>query len=341
MTGGANLPIVSGKVDVDGTAAIRRRANLVVVDPNGTLTPTGSTSPLSPYGREVRIKRGIRFADGSTELITLGTFRIASATPTNSGTSRKIDVSAFDRARSVARARFETPYTVDAGLNYALAIEVLLKNRLPGITVSNLTATTRTTGLTVFAQGADPWESARSMATDIGAVLYFNPDGVAVLTNQPNPANLSVSWDYSRGVKATVIGVDNSFSDDPGFNGVVVDGEPPDAEPVHVAVYDLDQTSPTYALGAYGKVPYFFRSQFITTVQQATAAATALLLTNRGGTELVKFTGIPHPALEVGDVVLVADPGAGVFPANYVLDSFTIPLDLSIMTASTRKRRTI
>lgn len=330
------LPVIAGSVDVDGTAAVRRRCSLTLVDEDGTLT--GPVAPvISPYGREVRIHRGLVLPDGTTETVPIGTFRISTVATADSGADRKVTVSGFDRARSISRARFETPYTVAAGTNYATAIATLLSGRLPTLTF-RLATTTATTPLLVFDQGADPWQTATDMATSIGCVLYFDTFGVCVLAAAADM--VTVVWDYAEGSNAVVTSIDNSLSDEPGYNGVVVDGEATNTAPVHAVVYDTDITSPTYSLGPYGKVPRFYKSQFITTNEQAAAAAAGLLVAERGSTEALKFSAIPHPCHEVGDLVHIADSALGI-DGNYYLESFTIPLGLDPMSCTTRKRRTV
>jgi hypothetical protein len=334
----ADLPIIGGNVQVDGSAAIRRRCNLTLVDDDGTLTPNDSSDALSPYGREVRIRRGVQLLDGSLEYVPVGTFRISTVDVNDAGNDRKLTIAGFDRARSISRARFESPYVIAAGTNYATAIRDLLISRLPNIQTSFI-STAATTPLLVIDQGADPWETAQTMAIAIGCELFFDPSGVCVLKVPTDPSTTTVDWNYGRGQKATVIAITNSLSDEPGYNGVVVDGEPPNADPVHEVVYDRNPLSPTNADGPYGKVPIFYKSQFITTSAQAIDAANSLLLAKRGGTEQVKFTAIPHPAHEVNDLVHVDDDKIGVND-SYVLESFTMPLDLGVMQATTRKRRT-
>jgi hypothetical protein len=326
------LSVVAGVVEVDGTASVRRRANLTVVDRDGT-----ALSALSVYGRELRVYRGIQFVDGTTESLALGVFRISAVRVNDGDGDRKISVAGFDRSRIVARNRFESPYTIAAGTNYSTAINDLLVSRYPSI-VTSLAITSLTTPTLVFDQGADPWQSASDMATSLGCELFFDPTGVCIMRPVPDPTTSPVVWSYVDGAGASVLSVNDDASDEPGYNGVVVDGEPPNAPPVHSVVYDLNTTSPTYALGPYGKVPLFYRSQYITTQAQADAAAAAILLTQRGGTEQVKFTCIPHPAHEVGDLVRVADSSIAL-DDNYLLESFSIPLDLSAMMVTTRKRR--
>lgn len=331
-----NLPIASGSVEVDGTASVRRRCSLNIIDQDGTLAGTTS-SPLTPYGREIRINRGLYLPSGAVETVPLGVFRISSVAVNDSGGSRLVAISGFDRARSVQRARFETPVTIAAGTNYSTAIANILSGRLPNITMQ-LATTAAVTPLLVFDQGADPWQTVVDMAASIGCVLYFDPSGTCVM--EVASEMQTVVWDYGEGSSAVVVSIDDTLSDEPGYNGVVVDGEAADVPPVHAVAYDTDPASPTYSLGPYGKVPRFYRSPFIRTDAQASAAAVGLLTQERGGTEALKFTAIPHPAHEVGDLVRVADAALSI-DASYYLESFSIPLGTDAMSCTTRKKRTM
>jgi hypothetical protein len=328
--------IESGNVQVDYTAAIRRRGSINVVDNTGLLTPYNASDKLSPYGHEIRAYRGMRFIDGTTEYIPVGTLRIA----TTNSSKGLIQISAFDRSRSVSRARFEQTYTIASGTNYATAIHDLIDSRLPGLTY-RFTTTGSTTPLIVFDQSSDPWASAQTMANAIGCDLYFDPLGVCVLELTSNPATAPVVSTYASGPTSMLLQATASMTDDPGYNGVVVDGEPPNGTPVHSVVYDNDPTSPTYYLGPYGKVPTFMRSTFITNQAQADGAGVAELLRNRGGTEQLKLKVLTDPCQEAGDLCYVNSPIERV-DANYIAESFTIPFDASTSTDMTmRKRRSL
>jgi hypothetical protein len=325
-----------GSVQVDATATIRRRMSCTVVDETGALIPKKASDVLSPYGYELRLWRGYTTSIGVDELVPLGTFRLAEAHVVDDG-AQKIGLSGFDRARSVQRARFETPYVVAAGTNYVTAIQSLITSRLPGTTFSSITTTT-TTPLLVFDQASDPWKAAQDMAASIGAEVFFDPLGVCVIRMLPNAQNDATTYTYQEGTTSVLISVDNNLTDDPGYNGVVVDGEAQGATPVHSVVYDVDPTSPTYSLGKYGKVPRFYKSPFVATQQQGDEAALGFLRREKGGTEAMSFSCIPNAAAEGGDVVRVVRAKVGI-DATYLLETFAIPLDVTTLSTPTTRRR--
>jgi hypothetical protein len=332
-----DIVLTGGSVQVDSTAAVRRRCSCSIVDPDLTMVPVDATDVLSPYGYEIRLWRGLEYVSGEVELIPLGTFRISSVKVSDEG-AVSIDLSGFDRSRSVSRARFESPYAIAAGTNYVSAIQALVSSRLPGVLFSSLT-TAAVTPVLLFDQASDPWQAATSMAGAIGAEIFFDPMGICVIRTEPNPSGAPLTFIYEEGTNATILSVENNLTDEPGYNGVVVDGEPASGTPVHSVVYDADATSPTYYLGRYGKVPTFVKSQYITTQGQADEAAAAALRRERGGTEQLGFSAIPNPAHEGGDLVSVIRKAIGIDSRN-MIQSFSIPLNASgVMNVTTVKQR--
>lgn len=333
------LQVLGGTVNVDATAAVRRRCTVTIVDPDGTLTPSTAADELAPYGNELRISRGI-VLDTGPEILPLGVFSIAAVSVIDEG-HRIIRVTGYDRSRKVARARFTEPYVVAEGTNYSTAIKALLESRVDGLTFL-LSSTSFTTPALVFAEDADPWAEATKMAKAIGFELFFGPDDITVLRPEPDPANAPLAWEYVDGENATFVAIENTLSDEPGYNGVVVIGEHPSlAAPVRAEAWDADPASPTYYLGPYGRVPTFVRSQFISTTTQAQDAADAQLQRVLGGTEQLRFTAIPNPAHEAGDVVRVVRDELGL-DDFVVLDAFDIPLEPEgLMPVVPRKRRSL
>lgn len=331
----SDLPILGGSVTVDATANIHRRGALTVADATGVLVPNDPADLLAPYGREVRIFRGL-MVKGKPEYIAVATLRISKA----ESSERGIYVTAADRSRSISRARFEAPYIVPAGTNYGTAIRQLLESRLSGVE-TRFAGTNRATPLLVFDQSTDPWSAAQSMAKALGYSLLFDPYGVAVLEPIPDPSTQEPVWYYDEGPLSMLLDAVNVLDDEPGYNGIVVDAEPTATVPFHSVVYDTNTSSPTYAAGPYGKVPRFYRSPLITTQAQADSAAAAMLIRERGGSEQVRIATIPHPAHETGDLVHIRADDQGIND-NYLLGSFLVPLSADgTFDATTHMRRTL
>lgn len=333
----ATLNPTDGKVTVDAKNALRRRCDVTLVDPTGTLTPERATDLLTPYGNELRLYRGVHLSTGPA-LIPLGVFGISDCDVDDDADELRIRLTGFDRSRRVRRARFPDVYAVPAGTNVATAIRDLIASRVPGLTY-NLATTSATTPTLVFDAGDDPWKAATEMADSIGCDLFFDAQGVVTLRRRV-PSS-SPAWTFQEGPAATLLALGRKSSDEETYNHVVVTGETPEnAAPVRAEAVDDDPTSPTYIGGDYGDVVRFYQSQFIRTVEQAQAAADGFLARSLGQTEQVGLSAIPQPALDVDDVVEVTRKRSKV-SGLYVIDSLSIPLKFSgAMSVRMRERRT-
>jgi len=349
LQGGAvvrSLDVHAGGVEVDGTAAVRRRCSVELVDHTGALTPDQAGDVLTPYGNELRLFRGVVYPDGAEELVPLGVFLITDVAVRDKPEGVTLAVEGYDRARRVEGARFTSTTIVPAGINYAVAIRDLLRARVPTLEFLPADATgwsqqtTRTTPQLVFQEQADPWRAARDMAESIGRVLYFDAAGRVVMPTEPSVSTSPVAWAYVEGEDATILGLDNRWTREGVYNHVIVTGETTSATvPVRGEAYDSDPNSPTYIGGPFGDVPYFFASPLITTAGQAVEAATGILRRVSGSTELVSFPAVVNPAHEAGDVVAIVRAKSAVSDL-YLLDRFNVPLGPGeTMTASARRQR--
>lgn len=341
----ATLDVLGGNVEVDGNAARRRRGRVGLADLTGTLTPADLTDLVAPNGNEMRLFRGLAVEGGEVEWCPLGVFGIGEVKVVDSGAGVRLEVQGMDRSRKVSRNRWEQAYALPAGTNYGTAIQDVIESRLPGTTYSFVT-TTRTTPLLVLGEERenDPWKDATEMAQAIGCDLFFDPDGVCVLRPVPDETTAGVSFDYAEGVGGVLLGGERLLTDERTYNAVVVTGEGSGLDaPVREVVYDDDPASPTYVgsppgSSDFGLVPRFLTSALITTSAQALEAGQAVLRRSLGVVEDVRFSAVVNPAHEAGDVVRVRRRAMKV-DARYVLESFTVPLDVSsALTATTKKR---
>lgn len=331
---------ISGAVTVEKQAAIRRRFQAKVVDRSGTLTPRVATDLLTPYGNEVRLWRGIDFQDGTAnELVPLGTFRLSRCEIVDAD-GVMIDLTGFDRSRTISRAKLTSPYTIAAGGDYSAAVHDLIDARMAGL-VYHFASTTATTPDLAFLEGDDPWTHANDMATSFGAEVFLDPLGDPVLRPEPDPNSGQIDWSYVEGPTATILGVKRVLDDEKTVNGYIVTGETTsNAVPVRGEAWDDNPSSPTFRGGPYGEAPAFVRSPLVTTNDQATDMAAGLLRSTLGLSERVTHSALVNPAHDSGDIVAIRRAASGV-DAVYVLDSFAIPLDQgAAMSATYRERRT-
>lgn len=327
----AVLNVHQGNVSVDRRSAIRRSCKVTLVDVDGQLTPETAADILHPLANNrLRLYRGIKFDDGTEELISLGVFDIFDTNIKETGSTLEIELSVFDLAKSVQRARLLDNYTVPAGERYDLAIRDLLSFRVPTLSF-NFPVVSFFTPPLVFGSsggggGGDPWKYATEMAEAVGHELYIDTAGVVQLVPVPNPAVDPVVWDYETGELSTLLYIEKRMSKEDVFSRVVAVGQNTDLdEPVSANAIDDDINSPTYIYGPFGDVPFFLRSEHIRTVAQAQQVADAKLRQSRGVYDGLQIITTPNPAHEAGDVVSVAHPRAKI--ANtYVIDKLNINL---------------
>ena len=329
--------IIDGTVTLDQTAAVRGRCDITVVD-DGTLglVPDSPASLLAPYGNEIRLERGIQYPDGTTELVSLGVFGIQDSEVTDNGGSLQIRVSALDRAQRLIDAKFEEPYNIAAGTNFATAILTALQAVWPDVP-HDLTATALTTPAVIAQEGDDRWQFAQDMATAISMNLYFDGDGTLRLV--PNVLGAPVAA-LTEGEGGVLLEASRRWTRENTFNRVIATGENTgEGAPVRGVATDDNPLSPTYYFGPFGKAPRFYNSSLITTNDQAAAAALGLLISELGTTEQVDFGSLVLPHLEPGDTVRITRERSGI-DEDHVLDSLTIPMGAEgSMSGQTRARQ--
>jgi hypothetical protein len=326
--------VTGGSVTLDAKAQSRGRVDITLVD-DGTLglVPDAPGDLLAPYGREVRVWRGIRYPDNTSELVSLGVFRIDDTTINDTPGGLEIQVAGADRSARVSDARFEAPYQIAAGTNLATAILGLVSPVLPGL-VTDFIPTSVTTPAVFAEEQGDRWVLAQKLASDAGLRLYFDGDGTLVLDVDSSGVPVVT---IAEGASGVLLSAARRWTSQGAFNRVVATGENTGIGiPVRGVATDLNTLSPTYYFGPFGPRPRFYSSQFIVTAQQALDAATSILSKELGTTQTVNFGSLVLPHLEPGDVARVTRARAGIDEDN-IIDSLTIPLTHDgAMTGATR-----
>jgi hypothetical protein len=324
------LPVTGGSVTVDRTATTRRTCQVTCIDPLGVLVPTGTSSLLTPFGTELRPYRGVLYDDGTTEVVPLGIFRLSKSSVKTAATGApQITLEASDLSRTVSRNKFLVPYTVATGTNLVTAVQGILALTFPDLQYDAISTTRTTAAPQLYDASSDPWTAVTSLASSLGCDIYFDVDGWVVIAPPPDISALPApEFTYIDGQNCSLIDMTQVFTDDPGYNGVVVTGASPGntAPAVTATAWDDDPASATYYLGPYGAVPQFVTDQTITTAADALTTAQALLSGQLGFSSQLSATGIVNPDYEAGDVVQVDQPGANV-SGLYAVDAFTVPLD--------------
>lgn len=309
------LKVTAGAVTADATAAVQGRLDISFGE--STLIPKTSGDPLSPFGYELFVRRGIDYLDGTTELMPLGVFPIQDTK--TSGVTLLRSVTAMDRAQWVVDADFEDVYQVAAGTNFATGIQALIGAGVPGLTYS-FASTIYTTPLLTFQPFSGRWAAAQSMARSIGMRLYFDGLGQCVLAPEPFLTGAPTVWTVAEsiaGTRGVMVSIDVEQTRADTFNKVIVISQNgSNAAQYRGVAFDNDPSSPTYYNGPFGRKPRQFSSALIGSQAQADAAAAGLLAGQLGLAASITMGAVPNPALEAGDVILAKRAVLGVNEAH-------------------------
>lgn len=294
-----------------------------------------------PSPRLFRMELEVAVDSSVEELVPVGVFTLNDVEILDGPQGLSIELSGADLSRRVSRNRWDDTYVIDAGGNYATAIQELIRNRMPDA-VFNFASTPRATPRLFFGEQSsnDPWEDAQKMAESIGYEVFFDARGICTLRPEPDPDVDDSVWEFNDTTHPTIIEVRRRVTDENTYNKVIVTGESSqNVAPVRAVAIDDDPASPTYYLGPYGTVTYRLTSPLILVYPQAEEAARALLLRVKGATEAVEMDVVPMPALEPGDVVTVNRSKSRI-DGRFLIDQMSIPwgADESMRCVGRRQR---
>lgn len=334
-----SLEVADGSITLDQTAASRGRCDVTLAGA-ADVVPTSPTDSLAPYGNELRISRGIAYPDETVEVVALGVFRLQDVDVDDSGTDLVVRVVGLDRSARIIDARFEEPYAVAAGVDYATAILSVIQSAWPGVPVGTWpSGATSNAPALLGEEGGDRWDFALKMAEAIGHDLYFDGDGLLCLVPSSSLSSGDPVLAVSEGTDGVLLSAGRHWTRQGAFNRVVASSSNTSlgVAPARGVATDSNPYSPTYYYGPFGKAPRFYSSPFLATDAQAQDAAAALLSRELGTSQSVSFGALVLPHLEPGDVVQITRQRAGLAAEQHVIDQLTIPLTAAgTMAGSTR-----
>lgn len=326
------------------------------------LVPENAFDPLTPFGNELRLWRGIRvtserllnysllnadynnysaLAGVSTygtlaqateevtadELVPLGVFIITNIGMSQEQGGVKIQVSGQDRSLKISRNRWTQPYTVAKGTNVVTAIQQLLEDRWDDVKTS-FVPSSDTVNRMVFGLETDndPWADAQRLAKSCGLELYFDGTGTARLEPAREYDGATADETYIEDVEAMLLSISRNLSVEQTYNGVIVTGESTSEDAVYRGeAWDEDPASPTYRYGPFGQVPKFLSLPALSSAAIANRTASAELAKSKGAQEAIEWAQITDPSLTAGDVIAVKNTATKV-DRMLVIDRLTIPL---------------
>jgi hypothetical protein len=335
----ADLHVTTGSVTADSRRTAMRDASITVA-PDATLSHDDLYELLGTPGLQLQISRGFQLPDETQVVAPLGTFIVDQLTYKRTAAGSDLSATCTDLSEIISKARWTQPYQIAAGVALSDAINAAALDRWPAV-VSGISTDTVPNVLgaqAVFEAGSDsdPWADLYNLAASFGWLLYFSPDGILSAESTTYAATASPVFTFATGVTAIMTSQSKVVAADQTYNGVIVTGESSaNDNPPRGEAWDLNPASPTYLGGPFGSVPMFYSSPMITTADQATTVAAAMLAGCLGKTETLSWEQVVHPGLQPLDVV--AAQFIDGTTVSYLLDSLTIPLSVSdVMTASAR-----
>lgn len=333
---GTDIPILDGDVEFDANADIRGTVDITT---EGAQWPDATTDLIAPYGPELHISRGIEYGGGEQEWVSQGYFRIYATEQNDAPRGGPVRITARDRMSGIIDARLVEPIQFAAGASVETVFDTLVLEVYPSADIVFDFAAASTTFPAGHIAEQDRYKFLLDVVKSLGKVMFWDYEGRLQIQDAPTPSLSAVAFDVNHGENGVLVSMGRARSREGVYNAVVVTGEAAGDQPaVRAVARDLSFTSPTYWHGAFGKVPRFFSSSFITTADGAATAATALLARNLGLPYNVDFSMVPNPALEPLDVVLVSYRDDAQTELH-VLEKLTIPLTAQgAMRADTRER---
>lgn len=329
---GTSLSTVHGSVTLSASADIRGTATVDVYAADAW--PFDNDDLLTPYGNELFIRRGIDFGNGTVEWVSFGYFRIDEVAQTRSE-EYPITLTCYDRMIGIIEARLLTPIQFQVGVSVGTIVDTLVLEVYPDATIEWDDDTSDILITRSQIAEEDRFGFLNELITSHGKIMYFDYRGVFVV--QDVPVATTPVFDVNSGTGGVLIELNRSRTREGVYNAVVVNGEGADTEqPIFAVVVDDDPKSPTNYTGRFGKVPRFYTSTFITTVEQAEQTAANMLKRTTGLPYSLNFRMVPNPALEPYDPIGVS---TRLNRELHVLDTIVHPLDArTSQSSSTRVR---
>lgn len=333
------VPVVGGSITFDDTATLRRQLTLTVplLAMDGTRwDPRDDPGhPLAFYGQRLNVWSGIRNPTGTTELLNQGWYLISGWELNDS--DQTVSVTGIDLMQLIADNRMDFPDSPPPGATYGSELRRQADGILP-VWIHPDVTDARINPATVWDR--DRTKNLADLARAWGVRIVVDDDGrLAALPPYPDVADTPPVTRLQGGVSGTLTDRNRSGSRDRLFNAVTVTGKAPEdgsaAAPSGTAEI-TDAASPIRVDGPFGRRVRYYASDLLTTDQQCSDTAAAMLGRYSGLSRAETIKAVPDPSVELGDVAQVVTGGN---PWTGRVLALTLPLlasdamEVSIATA--------
>jgi hypothetical protein len=291
--------------------------------------PTTADSPLAIYGQRILAQVGVSVEFGAVEWLNRGIFLLNSVETDGSA----ITVECLGLLQLLDEAVLATEFQPTTGSTLGSTLRQLIE---PGITVDLDEAPTDR----AIPQSAVTWSDNR--LDDVYTILDAWPaqgrityeGNLEILEVPDDPESGDEVFSFTDGVGGTVVEYRANLTRDGAFNAVIAEGQYADdrgalagSPIVHTAV-DVDVDSPFSIYGNFS--PYLVVHKFASPllsehVETLLAATTRLRHLRQQASRTVEISCVPHPALQLGDPVMVTSTRLGISQQLGRIASLSLP----------------
>jgi hypothetical protein len=352
--------ITDGYVDVDTTRAIRRTAELTLLNPTAEFTPaTGDFDPEGPWvgkvylNRLVRIWRGLYIGD-QARYVPIGTMMVDIADVLVEQNMSLVNLTMSDRFKKMMKSYVGHQKMWDKGTHYNTIIKDILTDC--GIPLLGKYAAQvddlldrdpddRKTNIKFkLEQGDSRGEKLKEFCDRWDIDIYFDPMGILRTEDRRSDRDRQPVFKYwsggldVEGRHGMMISMKRSFNDDNLYNHVIIvgtggqgDGDPNTPNVVRAQRRDDNPYSKT-SIDRIGDRVYLFETDKISRQNEADRALNRAWKLRFQLSESIEVTAINNPMLEGDDMVTIEERNFAKVEGNYRLQRFNVPLVTSRQT---------
>lgn len=325
-----SVPVEDGTATIDRTAQNRRVATVQIPWSLRAGEDLGLDLRELTLGGYAIVSRGLRYADGSVELVALGRLRVESVTWDTLAASASLELA--DGMSQIRDEPFTAPYAAKGIRPADAAAAIVYAVFGASIAYSAPYAPADAMGDTIYSGSRA--DALSALEQSYGAETYFDADGNFVFAAKPTGDELAV-WTVDAGEAGVMVNASENLDRTGIYNGVLIQGQADaDSPPITSLAMYTDPSSPIRWGGPFGKVALVADSTSVTTQDQADATAASLLNLRLKQTRSLTLTSAPNPALEAGDTIGVVFPDGRT--ETHLIDATTISLGTDAQTTLTR-----
>lgn len=336
---------IDGSVTCAATSQIRWQTQ----DLQLTDVPFGRFG-IVPWSTRFRIRHGIQYNSGSTELIGMGVYRCTDVSRDRYTKVLTLSGSSFEHYLISPWGDFGITRQFKPA-NARDLTEQLIHEMLPQAVIAwrGIDGDGWSTGTPQLTTDGDRWSiidgntGSESIARALAARVYCDGNGIWTVTPRATLQDPS-EWDF--GASEAQLSASEALSLDGLYNVVKVSSQSTDGSPQvgPITIADVDPYSPTNILvspdnGGIGQSVYAYQSDQIKYNWQAVQVGQSLLANSRGLQQTLSVGSLHNPALDADTVCTVqTDDGS----MKTIIDSITYDLkggpmsNIQVRTTSTR-----